>query len=726
LIRSVFLAAAIVLHGACGLLAQGPDTLWTRTYGSTQNDQAYWAQETADGGYIVVGDTQFPSFGDHDVYLLKTDANGDTLWERHYGGEKDDLGRSVFQTFPDSGYLVIGITESFGAGRNDVYLIKTDADGDTLWTKTYGVVKVHDRARAAWQTSDGGYVIAGDSHHLWAGYDYDMYILRTDADGDTLWTRVYGTGRVDERAYSVRELPDGGYIVAGYTGPEDASNYDIYLMKISAAGDSLWTQTYGGSDQDYGYSVALAADGGFVVAGYSSSYGTCLAEQCDVCLIKTDADGGTIWMRTYGGPKNDYAYSVQAVPGGGYIVAGATYSFSAVQRDIFLLKTDEDGGTVWSRTFGSAGHDVAQYVQITSDGNFLLAGKTSSFGMGWDDFYILKVSDDLVPPELTAGVLQNPYMTQYLDICLVSSEQLDPASVVFEVNSEQVPARLLDQAANVWMGDFKVAAPGGVQSIELRASDLGGNDATVAANFAASFLRAADGGRIVSPDGRARMSIEAGVLRENSCVTALPCRDQVGRSAVLSAPGLSGGLVLLAPAGETPDAYHFGPAGAFKGREAYVEFCYDASDLGPGGSPDQLVIVNDDRGPLDSYVDPGGRLVGAATAESGTFRLVLGGPGSSREIDAAFLDFRGSFPSPFRETTAIRYEIRSRQHLWIAIYDVLGREVIRLADRATYPGIREVVWDGRSASGVRVSSGLYFIKVRTEYATASGKVALTR
>jgi hypothetical protein len=183
---------------------------------------------------------------------------------------------------------------------------------------------------------------------------------------------------------------------------------------------------------------------------------------------------------------------------------------------------------------------------------------------------------------------------------------------------------------------------------------------------------------------------------------------------------------VLAPAGETADAYHFGPAVALKDREAYVEFSYDASDLGPGGSPDELVIVNDNRGRLDSYVDPGRQVVGAVTAELGTFRLILGGPGSSREIDHAFLDLYGSFPSPFRETTAIRYEIRSRQHLWVAIYDVLGREVVRLSDRAAYPGVREVVWDGRSTSGDPVASGLYFIKVRTQHATATGKVALTR
>ncbi len=164
----------MVLVGATCVLGQGPDTVWTRTYGGTRVDRAYWVD----------------AYAPRDVYLLKTDANGDTLWKRYYGGDETDYGRSVFQTFPDSGYVIIGTSSSFGPGRDDVYLIKTDADGDTLWTKTYGVVGVHDHANSAQQTSDGGYIIAGDKIHVWAGHDHDIYLLRTDAGGDTLCSRT--------------------------------------------------------------------------------------------------------------------------------------------------------------------------------------------------------------------------------------------------------------------------------------------------------------------------------------------------------------------------------------------------------------------------------------------------------------------------------------------------------------------------------------------------------
>jgi hypothetical protein len=717
----------IVIFTATCVFAQGPDTVWTRTYGGTRVDRAYWVDETADGGFIVVGETDSPAFAPRDVYLLKTDANGDTLWKRYYGGDDSDYGRAVFQTFPDSGYMVIGTTYSFGPGRDDVYMIKTDTEGDTLWTKTYGVVGVHDHANSAQQTADGGYIIAGDKIHVWSGqgHDYDIYLVRTDAGGDTLWTRVFGTRTTHDFGYSVQELADGNYIVGGYYGPEDESDYDIFLMKVSAEGESLWTRTYGGTGQDYGYSVALSDDGGFVIAGHTSSYGTPFVDRYDLYLIGTDAEGDTLWTRTFGGPENDYGYSVQAIPGGGYIVAGETFSFGEGQSDIFLIKTDDAGNRVWSRTFGSSGLDGVRCVKPTGDSCFILAGRTRSFGNGDYDVYMLKVSDDLVPPELVAGMLLNPYMTQYLDVCLIGSEALDPSTIEIEVNGDPASTRLIDPDENVWVGDFKVLAPGGVHSIECRASDLGGNGAGVVADFSVTLVLAGDGGRVLSPDGRACLILDPGVVSRNTYITVLPCMDRGGTPAGTRKRS-AGGPVLLAPAGESPSGYYFGPSGSLNGGETTVEFYYDASDLGPDGSADQLVIVNDRAGRLDSYFDPATRTVSATTSRLGSFQLVLGGPGASRLADKHFLNLAGGFPSPFRESTTIRYEIRSRQHHLVAVYDVLGREVVRLLDRTAYPGVCEVEWDGRSASGNPVSSGLYFVKIQTEHTAGTCKVTLTR
>ncbi|MBD3233832.1 MAG: T9SS type A sorting domain-containing protein [candidate division Zixibacteria bacterium] len=204
--------------------AEPGDALWTRTYGGSSWDYAYEVQQTADGGYIVAGATESFGAGSVDFYVVKTDPFGDTLWTRSYGGTSDDIAESVRQT-ADGGYIATGWTESFGAGFYDFYLVKTDAYGEILWTRTFGGSE-YDRAECVNQTLDGGYIIAGYTYSFGAG-SADFYLVKTDTNGDTLWTRTYGTG-YDERAYSLQETADGNYIVAGYT---EASR-DFYLVKV--------------------------------------------------------------------------------------------------------------------------------------------------------------------------------------------------------------------------------------------------------------------------------------------------------------------------------------------------------------------------------------------------------------------------------------------------------------------------------------------------------------
>ena len=257
---------------------------WWRTYGGTSGDLGKSVQLTSDGGYIVVGYTGSYGAGNGDVYLVKTDSSGDTLWTRTYGGTDNDWGNSVQQT-SDGGYIIAGNTWSFGAGDFDVYLVKTNASGDTLWTRTYGGTAT-DWGFSVQQTSDGGYIIAGYTVSFGAG-SYDVYLIRTNASGDALWTRTYGGGNYD-RGHSVQQTSDGGYIIAGETYSFGAGDYDIYLVKTDISGDTLWTRTYGETDYDGGYSVQQTSDSGYIIAGYTGSFG---AGSYDVYLIKTDANG---------------------------------------------------------------------------------------------------------------------------------------------------------------------------------------------------------------------------------------------------------------------------------------------------------------------------------------------------------------------------------------------------------------------------------------------------
>jgi len=266
--------SAVLLFTACFAAIAAAQTSWWRTYGGTLTDQGWSVQQTSDGGYIIAGRTYSFGAGNSDVYLTKTNTPGDTLWTRTYGGTSEDDGYSVQQT-TDSGYIITGYTASFSAGG--VYLIRTNASGDTLWTRTYGYL---GDGRGVQQTSDGGFIIAG------AGYR-DVYLIKTTASGDTLWTRTYG-GTSEDVGTSVQQTLDGGYIVAGYTLTFGAGGYDAYLIKTDASGDTMWTRTYGGTGDDQGYSVQQTSDGGYIIAGRTYSFG---AGNSDVYLIKTDSLG---------------------------------------------------------------------------------------------------------------------------------------------------------------------------------------------------------------------------------------------------------------------------------------------------------------------------------------------------------------------------------------------------------------------------------------------------
>ena len=316
------------------------------------------------------------------IYLTSI-ASAQTSWLRTYGGTNDDGGESVQQT-TDGGFIIAGCTESFGAGGADFYLIKTDDSGDTLWTKTYGGTG-YDYGNFVRQTTDGGYIVVGCTKSFGTG-GYDVYLVKTNNSGDTLWTRTYG-GESDEWGCSIRQTTDGGYVIAGITGSLGVDTADVYLLKTNASGDTLWTRTYGGTGFDWGNSVQQTTDGGYIIAGTTSTFG---AGSDDVYLVKTNAQGDTLWTRTYGGTGEDYGNSVQQTSDGGYIIAGWTESFGAGLTDVYLIKTNASGDSLWTRTYGGTSYDEGNSVQQTKDGGYVIAGYTTSSGTGNVDVYLIK------------------------------------------------------------------------------------------------------------------------------------------------------------------------------------------------------------------------------------------------------------------------------------------------------------------------------------------------
>jgi hypothetical protein len=358
---------------------------FAKTYGGTSDDFARFVQQTSDGGYIVVGETN--SFGEFelDIFLIKTDAKGNIQWAKTYEVMDFDYASSVQQT-SDGGYIVAGYTTSFRAADLDIFLIKTDANGNIIWAKTYGGTD-YDYVYSVQHTFDGGYIVAGITGSFGAGWG-DIFLIKIDPFGGIQWAKTYG-GISDDGAFSVQQTYDGGYIVAGYTRSFGAISEDVFLIKIDPFGDIQWAKTYGGKGSEVATSVRQTADGGYIVAGYTTSFG---AGKGDIFLIKTDANGNIIWAKTYGGEFDDKASSVQQTSDGGYIVAGHIGVLFDAYMDILLIKTDAKGNIQWAKTYGEADtiDREAYSVQQTSDGGYILAGTTISFGAGERDIFLIK------------------------------------------------------------------------------------------------------------------------------------------------------------------------------------------------------------------------------------------------------------------------------------------------------------------------------------------------
>ena len=215
-------------------------------------------------------------------------------------------------------------------------------------------------------------------------------MIKTNATGDTIWTKTYG-GANSDYGKSVQQTSDGGYIIVGYSNSFGAGSNDVYLIKTNATGDTLWTKTYGGASSDYGKFVQQTSDGGYIIVGYSNSFG---AGYDDVYLLKTNATGDTLWTKTYGGADYDYGKSIQQTSDGGYIITGGTYSFGAGSNDVYLLKTNATGDTLWTKTYGSISDDEGNSVQQTSDGGYIITG-VNFIDDGTGDVDVLLIKTDV-------------------------------------------------------------------------------------------------------------------------------------------------------------------------------------------------------------------------------------------------------------------------------------------------------------------------------------------
>jgi hypothetical protein len=361
----------------------------TQTFGKINSDEARKLIKTSDGGYAILGNSQATG-SDPDAWLLKLDSGGNLQWASVFGGLLHDMAFGFSQT-NDNGFIITGYTASYAAtGMPDLWLIKTDASGNEVWNVTFdvGVVEV---GFSVVQMTDGGYLVGGHIDYQQDLLDLDVWLIKTDGSGKMVWNATYGGSNTDHCADLIPDTT-GGFVFTGYTKSYsvDGIAQDAWLVKVDGFGVEQWNISYGGvNTPDHGNEVIQTADGGFAIIGNTESYD---AGMGDVWLIKTNGNGVESWNQTYGGSNQETGHGLLQTGDNGFAVIGYTSSYSSGLNDLWLIKTDSNGLEQWSKNYGGVQDDTGQDIVKTPTG-FALAGDTVSFSAGLDDIWLLMVDE---------------------------------------------------------------------------------------------------------------------------------------------------------------------------------------------------------------------------------------------------------------------------------------------------------------------------------------------
>ncbi len=410
--------------------AQAPAIDWQRCYGGTASEGTNCIQPTSDGGYILVstsksndGDVNGNN-GGWDIWVVKISASGSLVWQKSLGGTGDDFANAI-QLTTDGGYIIAGYTGSNNGnvtnnhGGFDAWIIKLSASGSLVWQKSIGGSN-DDFANSIIITPDGGYLMAGstasNNGDVTGNHgNKDAWIVKLSASGGFLWQKAMGGGS-DDYANNIQPTPDGGFIMAGFTGSiggdvsSNHGNNDSWIVKLSSLGALVWQKSFGGTNDDYAFSIQPTLEGGYIFAGFTFStdgeitgnYGN-----IDAWVVKLSSLGDLEWQKNIGGSNFDFIYCIQLTIDGGYIVVGYSNSvdFDVLgnhgNHDYWAVKLSDSGTIIWQKTIGGIGDDQANNIQVTNDGGYIISGQTFSTdgdvtgNHGGGDAWVVKLGPDL-------------------------------------------------------------------------------------------------------------------------------------------------------------------------------------------------------------------------------------------------------------------------------------------------------------------------------------------
>jgi hypothetical protein len=337
-----------------------------KTYGTTFSEIAKSVRQTADGGYIIGG-----------TNLVKVDSLGIEEWSKAIPSDFASL-------TSDNGYILI-------KNDNDITFTKVDVSGNTLWQTVYSEGHWANEGFHIEQTEDGGYIVTGRFQSVTGS---GMLLLKLNANGGKIWRRTYSesTSAGFNGGFSVQETADSGFIMAGYANInfyDSTRHKDVFIVKTDSVGTEEWRKFFGGAADDLGAFVRQDNSGNYFISGTTNSYG--IGTESNMYLMKIDSDGNTLWEKTYGGNLEEKGTGLWATNDGGCIMTGRSNSFSASgDFDGYIVKTDANGDTLWTKNYIGTGEDIIHSVQQTVDNGYIMAGATNSIGAGDFDMLLLK------------------------------------------------------------------------------------------------------------------------------------------------------------------------------------------------------------------------------------------------------------------------------------------------------------------------------------------------
>ena len=414
--------------------AQSPIIEWQKSFGGTNDDVANCIQQTNDGGYIIAGysaSTNGDVTGQHgfstDCWIVKLTSTGIIEWQKSLGGTSTEGANSIQQT-SDGGYIVAGYCNSDDGdvtgnhGFTDYWIVKLSSTGVIIWQKSLGGTN-DEYANQIQQTSDGGYIVAGYSysddvnvtgHHGTTSYA-DYWIVKLSSTGTIVWQKSLGGDEWD-KASSIQQTSDGGYIVGGdsvSTNGDVTGNHgitDYWIVKLSSTGTIVWQKSLGGSYGEYVKQIQQTNDGGYIIVGFSDSLNGDVTGNhglSDYWIVKLSSTGIIVWQKSFGGTNYDIANSIQQTSDGGYILTGYANSSNGNVlvnyglNDYWILKITSTGSIEWQKSLGGSDIDFGNSIQQTSEGGYIVAGYSASTNgdvtgnHGSSDYWIIKLSSTL-------------------------------------------------------------------------------------------------------------------------------------------------------------------------------------------------------------------------------------------------------------------------------------------------------------------------------------------